>query len=245
MSDLIPLTFQRHAAFGWSPRVTPAAEVRRDPALTLDEVPPLALGLPVVLRASAGRIEPVVPLRVLADGALSPFHRSGAWRQRVVPGALFDTPFRIVSSEKGQVVMADVSRLGPRDDAAFPLFDAGGDLSADTARELRRLRAWRDGLAAARSAGAALREAGLLTRWRDQMALYCVDEARLAALAPEIAGQLHGLGALKLAHLSLASLHTLALGRAAPTRAPEPAAPAADTDTGRNAFLDAFRADSA
>lgn len=245
MTTLTPLTYLRHAGLGWTPRLLAREAVSRDPVVTMDELPLVVLGLPVVIRVTGGRAEPVVPVSSLAQTPLEPFDSAGSWQFRIAPGALFDTPFRIMHSQAGGVVMVDNTALQPEADAATPLFSKYGALDAKTEAETRRLDRWQFHLKAAQTAAADLQAEGLLKRWRDVRALFVVDRARLATLPKDRAGALHASGALFLAHLSIASQGAFDMARR-PTPAVPRKRPVDETKAGaaRGAFLDAFRAET-
>lgn len=226
LSFLYPLTAGRHAGFNWLPDAGRRAVDMRELPLGLEEISFVAVRAPLVIRVGARRPEPVIPSAELSGGAEAVnlvFDRHPASR----PWCLRQGPFRVVRSARGRIVMVDERRLC-LDGKGTPLFDREGAMTPETRAHLGKLAAWQDDIAAAHKAARALAEAQVLVAWGAKGDEWAIpDPVKVASLDGRAAARLHKVGALRLAHLSAASLRTLGTAPASqgpdmqtPTRAP-------------------------
>lgn len=237
MASLVPLSRADHGALGWFPNAPQVVskDLVKVP-LALDELATLALHLPILVHVTGDLAEPVFPVADVARQMPVLFDDGGRWLPPVFPVSLRQGPFRVVPTPKGEMVMVDPASFAALDEGQpdlLPLFADGPALHPDTLRHLSRLKAWRHSHIAGRRAAVGLLRAGCLKPWRNDIdRLHVVDPEAVSELAANIGGALHEAGALRLAHLSHASLGVLGVGRTI-TKAPEPA--------GTDPFLQALR----
>jgi hypothetical protein len=214
MVNIVPLSVADHGDLGWRSDATQivSKEIAKVP-VALDELQALGLHIPILLHVTGDLAEPVFPVKVVKQQMPSLFAPDGRWRPPVVPFFFQGGPFQIVPSPKGDLVMVDPLTLVSAEIAengVIPLFENGTDMHPTTKRHLSRLKAWRQSRIEARQAAGSLLRAGCLRPWRkDKGPLHIVDAEKLDGLPARIAGPLHEVGALRLAHLSLVSLGVL------------------------------------
>lgn len=214
MVNMVPLSLADHRDLAWrsDAKQVVAKEITKVP-VALDELQALSLHIPIMLHVTGDLAEPVFPVDVVKQQMPALFGPDGRWQPPILPVYLQASPFQIVSSPKGDLVMVDPSTLVPAesdDKAVVPLFKNGADMHPQIKRHLSRLKAWRHSRIAARQAASSLLRAGCLKPWRNnEDPLHIIDAAKLDALPARIAGPLHEVGALRLAHLSVVSLGVL------------------------------------
>ena len=187
-------------------------------ALAAGELPAAATVFPCVMtRAPAGGAR-LLALTGLEHGNNLFVDAQGHWSGDYLPAVLRTWPFRLLAqpAEPGTHLIA-VHRPALNVGEGDPLFDENGQEMPWLQDILRSLTALDAATASTAAAVAALDEAGLLQertlqamlpdgRQMELTGFLSVDEARLNALEPAKAGELHACGALSLAYLQLLSL---------------------------------------
>jgi hypothetical protein len=190
-------------------------------ALAAGELASAATVFPCVMtRASAGGA------RLLAITGLEHGHNlfvdaQGHWSGVYLPAVLRTWPFRLLAQPEEQGVhLIAVHRPALTVGDGDALFDESGQEMPWLQAILRELTALDAATASTAAAVAALEEAGLLQERTLQVMLpnfrqleltgfLSVDEAKLNALEPAKAGELHACGALALAYLQLLSMRQI------------------------------------
>jgi len=239
VSNLQPLSYNKHRALGWRPVVPPVlVDHSQDTVpVAFDELIRLSCRMPVVLGLAEGPSAPMIPLGAFERRAGALVDGSGYWQPEAVPKALRSGPFEPVSTPEGEIAMVDEHVLLPlatEERGVVPIFESEMNLSAHTRQEIAEVLAWRRGRVEARAAAQALEAKGCLREIRlGNLSVRVVDEDRLAQTEGVELDELHRVGALRLAHMSAVSLGTL-VTEARAGRQPEAA-------QGTSSFLAAMR----
>ena len=187
-------------------------------SLAAGELPAAATVFPCVMtRAPEGGAR-LLAITGLEHGNNLFVDAQGHWSGDYLPAVLRTWPFRLLHqpAEQGVHLIA-VHKPALNVGEGDPLFDENGQEMPWLQEILRELTALEAATASTAAAVAALDEAGLLQerslqammpdgRQMELTGFLSVDEARLNALEPAKAGELHACGALSLAYLQLLSL---------------------------------------
>lgn len=186
-------------------------------ALAAGELPAAATVFPCVMtRAPEGGAR-LVAITGLEHGNNLFVDAQGHWSGDYLPAVLRTWPFRLLEQPEQGVHLIAVHKPALNVGEGDPLFDENGQEMPWLQDILRELTALDAATASTAAAVAALDEAGLLQerslqammpdgRQMELTGFLSVDEARLNALEPAKAGELHACGALSLAYLQLLSL---------------------------------------
>lgn len=262
MSDIYPVTRERHGSKAWRKHVLPDTAVT-DQVVSLVSRELVATQQWTVcafmkLPGSDGGTEfiPVAMLGFQKNQNLF-VGADGRWSGRTLPAIYATHPFKLgMVSREGKEELAlcvdEAGGLVVEAGQGEPFFDPDGQPSAAAKNMLRELLRYRQDREQTRSHCRQLEEAGLFQAWplriedssgvRVQDGLFRIDESVLKALAPETLAALRDSGALALAYGQLFSMQnanllgTLAAQRTAPVVPPAPGGDFTSQDHGIISF---------
>ncbi len=232
MPQFVPVSRERHGTRHWRRYASYGfARTRAVLPLAGAELARAALAFPIAFLNEA---EAYVPVAVLSlDPARNLFVApDGRWLGSYVPAALRSHPFALAPRDGGDLVLCidEAAGLLSDDGTAEPFFDPDGAVAEPTRKVMEFLTSVEQSRATARTAAAALAEAGLIVPWditvssdtgqRKVAGLYKLDEGALNALPMERFETLRQAGAVALAYCQILSMqHLPALGRLAEAHA--------------------------
>lgn len=187
-------------------------------AIAAAELPSAAVEFPCVMTRGTDGMGRLLAITGLEHGRNLFVDAQGHWSGQYLPAVLRTWPFRLLTEvdDEGARLVA-VHRPALSLDQGDALFDANGQEAPWLQQLLRELVALDAATASTAEQVAALDAAGLLHerslqallpngRQMELTGFLSVDEAKLNALPPALAGELHQQGALSLAYLQLLSL---------------------------------------
>ncbi|WP_229218041.1 SapC family protein [Rugamonas apoptosis] len=232
MPSVHAVSYDRHAGQRWRLRAH-FGFAAEDALVTLatDELPNLAMMLPVCLVRQEGGFVPAAMLG-LRPGENLMVDNAGRWLGKFVPAAFKSYPFLLGTSADGQRLLCidEDAGLADDDEAGEPFFVAPGQPSPALAGILEVLRGGEQSRAVTVAVCALLDQHGLIQPWhialpsptgtRHITDLFRIDEAALGRLPAEALAELSRAGALAVAYCQLLSVqHVATLRELAAARA--------------------------
>lgn len=222
MSRIHAVSYERHAALRWRARAHfgfAAADALVP--LTVDELPNVAMTLPVCLIRQEGGYAPAAMLGLRAGENLM-VDDAGRWLGKWVPAAYRAYPFLLGTSEDGQrlLCMDEGAGLAAGDEDGEPFFVAPGQPTPALAAILALLRDGEQRRAITVAICALLEKHGLIQPWpialsspggtRHITDLFRIDEVALGLVPADALAELNQAGALSAAYCQLLSMRHVA-----------------------------------